>query len=114
MPKYSAAPTLAAGLIRLARLKGDLTQSELATEAGLSQQVISAYETGRRDPTLESLRRLLEAAGFEIRIHLEKVDPNDQSLEALLQELSPESQAELDRHGKERAEAARLRRIRGH
>ena len=52
MGKYDVAPTVAAGLIRLARDKAGLTQTELAGRAGVSQQAISAYETGRKEPTL--------------------------------------------------------------
>ena len=65
------APTVAAGLIRLARDKAGLTQTELAGRAGVSQQAISAYETGRKEPTLPFLQRLLGAAGFEMRVKLE-------------------------------------------
>ena len=35
----------------------------MAHRAGTSQPVISAYEHGRRDPSYETLRRLVEAGG---------------------------------------------------
>jgi transcriptional regulator with XRE-family HTH domain len=57
----------AAALIR-ARRRAGLTQAELARRAGTSQPVISAYEHGRRDPSIETLRRLLRAAGAELEL----------------------------------------------
>ncbi len=113
MGKFDPAPTLAAGLLRLARDKAELTQAELAAEAGVSQQSISAYETGRKEPTLPTLQRLLAAAGLEMRIRLEPIDYHDSTLEAFLQTLPPARQAELAEQTRSRVEAERLRRIRG-
>jgi transcriptional regulator with XRE-family HTH domain len=48
------------------RLRAGLTQAELARRAGTSQPVISAYEHGRRDPTVQTLTRLLAAAGADL------------------------------------------------
>jgi uncharacterized protein len=52
-----------ADLIGVIRRRRGLTQSELARRAGTTQPVVSAYERGHRDPTYETLRRLVEAAG---------------------------------------------------
>ena len=49
--------------MRTVRRRRGLTQGELARRAGTSQPVISAYEHGRRDPTVGTLRRLIDAAG---------------------------------------------------
>lgn len=113
MAKYSPAPTPAAGMVRLARSKAGLTQAELAERAGVTQQTISAYETGRMDPTLETLRRLVAAAGFDLRMHLEPLDDHDSSLDAALATLPAETRAALERASRERVEAARLARIQG-
>ena len=113
MAKYDAAPTLAAGLLRLARSKAGLTQAELAGRAGVTQQAISAYETGRKEPTLPTIQHLLQAAGFEIRMHLEPVDNHDRSLEMLLSTLSPSQRAEIEQRQRDRLDAARLERVRG-
>jgi transcriptional regulator with XRE-family HTH domain len=51
-----------------ARKRAGLTQVELARRAGTTQPVISAYEHGRRDPTIETLRRLVRAAGAELAL----------------------------------------------
>jgi len=87
MGKFDPAPTLAAALLRLARDEADMTQTELAAAAGVSQQAISAYETGRKEPTLPTLQRLLGAAGLEMRVHLEPIDNHDSTLEAFIQAL---------------------------
>jgi transcriptional regulator with XRE-family HTH domain len=54
--------------VRLLRDLSDLTQAELADAAGTSQPTIAAYESGRKSPTLRTLRRLAEVAGFEATI----------------------------------------------
>jgi len=55
-------------LIAAARRRSALTQAELARRAGTSQPVISAYEHGRRDPSVGTLARLIEAAGERLAI----------------------------------------------
>ena len=114
MGKFDPAPTFAAGLIRLARSKADLTQSELAELAGVSQQVVSAYETGRKEPTLPSLQRLLAAAGYDLRVHLEPTDEHDDSVATFIESLPPETRVELEKSRRRRTDEARLKRVRGH
>lgn len=113
MGKFDPAPTLAAGLLRLARDKAEITQSELAAAAGVTQQTVSSYETGRKEPTLPTLQKLLAAAGLEMRIHLEPIDDHDLTLESFMQSLSPERQEELEELSRARVARARLRRVRG-
>jgi transcriptional regulator with XRE-family HTH domain len=111
--KYDAAPTVAAGLLRLARIKAGLTQQALADRAGIDQQVVSAYETGRREPTLPTLMRLIEAAGYELRFGLEPSSDHDLSLESYLDTLPAALRQALDEQARDRLEEARLRRVRG-
>jgi len=59
--------------------------------------MISAYERDRRQPTLETLLRLLRAAGFDLILHLAPHDPHDEVLEALETSRTPEERARLDR-----------------
>jgi transcriptional regulator with XRE-family HTH domain len=113
MGKFDAAPTLAAGLIRLARAKAGMTQVQLGERAGVDQQVISAYETGRREPTMPTLTRLLAAAGFEMRIQLAPVDDHDFSILEYLNTLPPDMRAQIEESARTRVEHARLRRVRG-
>ena len=63
-------------LLRVARRRLGLTQKELAERAGTSQPVISAYETGRRDPTTRTLRRLIAAAGGRLELRLGNESPD--------------------------------------
>jgi transcriptional regulator with XRE-family HTH domain len=57
-----------ASLIRTVRLRQGLSQAEIAQRAGTSQPVVSAYEHGRRDPSFQTLRKLVEAAGERVRL----------------------------------------------
>lgn len=45
-----------------------MTQSDLARAAGTSQPTIAAYEAERKSPTLATLHRLANAAGFEMDV----------------------------------------------
>jgi len=87
----------AAALLQLARLKGGLSQRELAERAAVPPTMISAYERGRRDPTLATLLRLLRAAGFELRMTLEPLDDHDAVLGELEERRSPAERARRDR-----------------
>ena len=57
-----------AELIKAVRRRQGLTQQALATAAGTSQPVISAYEAGRRDPTCTTLRKLVAAGGEALEL----------------------------------------------
>jgi predicted nucleotidyltransferase/DNA-binding XRE family transcriptional regulator len=61
---------LAGALLTLARRRAGLTQTELAHRAGVQQSVVSAYESGRRQPTIPTLLRLVRAAGNDVRVTL--------------------------------------------
>jgi transcriptional regulator with XRE-family HTH domain len=52
--------------VRRARNEWDLTQAQLAEISGIEQSNISAIENGRRQPSAETLHRLLFACGFEL------------------------------------------------
>lgn len=57
-----------AELLKEVRRRHGLTQADLAQRAGTSQPVVSAYERGLRDPSYETLRRLVEAAGEQLEL----------------------------------------------
>ncbi|HWH34872.1 MAG TPA: nucleotidyltransferase domain-containing protein [Acidimicrobiales bacterium] len=55
-----------ASLLREARRRSQLSQRDVARRAGVAQSVISAYEAGRRQPSVPTLARLIEATGHEL------------------------------------------------
>ena len=61
----------AGSLLRRARVAAGLSQAELAVRAGVAQSVISAYEAGRRQPSLPTLTRLIDAAGCDLVVDIQ-------------------------------------------
>ena len=86
-----ATETYSRHLIRMARRKAGLTQTILAERAGTSQAAVSAYESGRRSPSVDTLSRLLAAAGFEVRMRLAEPDTHD-VMRAIAERLIPPDQ----------------------
>lgn len=60
-----------AELLLRARKAAGLKQAELACRAGTSRPTLSAYEHGRKSPTLETVERLLAETGYELDIRRE-------------------------------------------
>ncbi len=60
---YTLAMAVGPDLIRRARREAGLTQVELARRAATSQSAVAAYESGAKTPNVETLERLLRAAG---------------------------------------------------
>ncbi len=56
----------AGALLRRARKGAGMSQEELASRAGVTQSVISAYESGHRQPAIPTLAALVDAAGYEL------------------------------------------------
>jgi len=56
----------AAKLLERARMDAGLTQEELARRTGTSRPTVSAYEHGRKSPTVATFARLLSGAGWEL------------------------------------------------
>lgn len=64
---------MAAGaLLRRARRNAGLSQAELATRAGVTQSVISAYESGHRQPAVPTLVALIDATGYDLVLRLRR------------------------------------------
>ena len=57
-------------VIRRARLLAGLTQRALAERAGTSHATIAAYETGAKVPRVDTLDRILQAAGCVPEVEL--------------------------------------------
>lgn len=62
-------------LVKEARRRAGLTQSELAGRVGTTQSAVARLERGRSDPSFDRVRELVEACGFELRWAL--VEPDD-------------------------------------
>lgn len=62
---------MAAEVLRSARQRAGLNQSEFARAAGVAQATVSAYENSRRQPSLPTLCRLVAAAGFTLTLGLD-------------------------------------------
>ncbi len=102
-----ASETYSRHLIRIARRRAGLTQQALADRAGTSQAAVSAYESGRRSPSVDTLCRLLGAAGYEVRMRLAPPDTHVPSL-AAAEALLPPDQLE-QQNERERKRVARHR-----
>ena len=69
-------------LIENARLQAGLTQRELAARAGTAQSVVARIERKQANPTIETVRRLLDAAGFALRVDIVPKAVVDATVEA--------------------------------
>lgn len=67
-------------LIKEARRRAGLTQTELARRAGVPQSTVGRIETGARLPSAALVERLIRAAGFELTAGLAELDPETDSL----------------------------------
>jgi transcriptional regulator with XRE-family HTH domain len=94
---YGDESSPAAALVQLARIKAGLSQQELARRAGVPATMISAYERDKRQPGLNTLLKLLHAAGFELTMKLEPYDSHDEVLEALESKRSPSERRKRNR-----------------
>lgn len=52
--------------LRWLREKAGLRQYETAKAAGITKAMLSAYETGKQSPSLESLEKVLDALGADL------------------------------------------------
>ncbi|HTU77711.1 MAG TPA: helix-turn-helix transcriptional regulator [Solirubrobacteraceae bacterium] len=59
---------VAGELLAEIRRAAGLSQAELARRCGVQRSVLSAYEHGRRQPSVAALARIARAAGMELRL----------------------------------------------
>jgi predicted nucleotidyltransferase/DNA-binding XRE family transcriptional regulator len=57
-------------LLREARTRANLSQTDVARRAHVAQSVVSAYESGRREPAFSTLTRLIAATGNRLEVEL--------------------------------------------
>jgi transcriptional regulator with XRE-family HTH domain len=65
-----------------ARVRAGFSQRELARRARTSQSAIARIENGAVSPSLETLRRLVAACGFDLRLSLAPAGAADPVVEA--------------------------------
>ena len=92
-----------AAILRDARASAGLTLRELATRAGTSHATLSAYEQGRKVPSVTTFLRILEACdqAVDIRLHrrIRSADglPRGEELASVLK-LASQFPARVSRH----------------
>src|SRR5580658_8759120 len=64
-------------LIREARLRAGLTQSELGSKIGKPQSVIARWERGDAVPSFETLRQIIRGCELELHFHLSRLDESN-------------------------------------
>lgn len=65
-------------IVRYVREQAGLSQRALAEKAGTTQAVVARIESGESNPGVETLSRLVKAAGFELELHVAEprvIDP---------------------------------------
>src|SRR2546430_16121541 len=72
-------------LIREARLRAGLSQGELSERSGKDRAQIARWERDVVQPSLETLRELLQACGFDLDLSLVAYKAADAREEARLQ-----------------------------
>jgi transcriptional regulator with XRE-family HTH domain len=94
----------AGSLLRRARGGAGMSQAELAASAGVAQSVISAYEAGRRQPSVPTLVKLIAAAGYDLMLDIQQQPPQRQLgqvyadvIPAVMEELNREVAARVGR-----------------
>ncbi|HUQ63090.1 MAG TPA: helix-turn-helix transcriptional regulator [Acidimicrobiales bacterium] len=90
---------VAGALLKSARLGLGLSQHAFADLLDIAQPTLSAYESGRRQPTLPTLLRMLARAGLEVRMQLADRDNHDDLLADWERSLTDEMRARLRAQG---------------
>jgi transcriptional regulator with XRE-family HTH domain len=91
----------AAQIIREARLKAALTQSQLAERLGRERAQVARWEIGGQEPSFENVVAVVEACGFTLNVEISEREDDpviDAELSAsILQAPQQRVQALLDR-----------------
>ena len=93
----------AAQIIREARLKAGLTQSQLAERLGRERAQVARWEIGGQEPSFENVVAVVEACGFALNVEIaERVDDpvlDAELTESVLQAPQQRVQALIERLG---------------
>ena len=88
-----AQPVRGADLIREARLRAGLTQTELSKLAGRERSVIARWEQGAVSPGFDNTLEVIEACGFELPLVLVPRETGQDDRLEKNRRLSPERRA---------------------
>jgi transcriptional regulator with XRE-family HTH domain len=91
-------------IIRNARKRASLTQTELAERLGKSQSEIGRWERGEVQPSFETLQRVVAACGLELVTHTYNADD---SYDAQIERMLRHTPTERMRRSVDRAHAYR-------
>lgn len=90
---------VAGALLSSARTRLGISQTAFAALVGIAQPTLSAYESGRRQPTLPTLLRLLGRAGLDLRMELADRDRHDEILAEWERSLDEQERTRLEAQG---------------
>jgi transcriptional regulator with XRE-family HTH domain len=94
-------------LIREARRRAGLTQADLAKRVGTSQPAIARYERARAMPDIDTLHRIVEACGLELRLALANPDPQREAAQRAALERTVEERLQANSRQAELVHALR-------
>jgi len=63
----AASPSTAGNLLLLARQQAVLSQRELVERAGVTQSETARIESGKREPSIPTIQRILAGAGLGVK-----------------------------------------------
>jgi transcriptional regulator with XRE-family HTH domain len=93
----------AAQIIREARLKAGLTQSQVAERLGRERAQVARWEIGGQEPSFENVVAVVEACGFTLSVEIaQRVDDpalDSELSESVLQAPQQRVQALMERLG---------------
>src|ERR671915_2271991 len=100
-----------AAVIRRARARAGLSQTQLAARAGTSQPALARYESGATLPTLPTLERLLSACGRRLQVRAVRATASGAPTTTVRGQLGARAR-ELRRRRRRLLDAARVRGVR--
>jgi len=80
----------AAQILREARLKAGMTQTELAGRLGRERAQVARWETGAQQPSFANLSAAVEACGFALAVEIREREPTPE-LDAELETSVPQA-----------------------
>jgi DNA-binding XRE family transcriptional regulator len=81
MTQSHASNALACALLRLARRRSSLSQTQLAKLAEAPGTMVSAHELDKRHSTFPTRLKLLKASGYEVRFQFAPLTEQDDGLQ---------------------------------